>query len=138
MTNFNRPIHLYKFTITLFAIFFLSTTIVPTVLASNSRIDLADAVILVPEKLSQVESNAIDLLLDEVEKRTLIRWKTVNTWPNDPVPVIAIAQAESIQTIAQTIGECPRRPQTTHPRRGRLSNSHPIQQWCAVIDCRRS
>ncbi len=103
MTIFNHPNHLYKCVVTLFAIFFLSITIVPTVLSSNSRIDLADAVVVVPEELSRVESNAVDLLLDEVEKRTLIRWKTVNTWPNDPVPVIAIAQAESIQTIAKPL-----------------------------------
>ncbi len=69
--------------------------------AAQLDIQLEQAVLVVPKKLTGVESNAIDLLLDEVEKRTLIRWEVTDTWSKGSKPVIAIAKADAIQKIAK-------------------------------------
>ncbi|MGC9329639.1 MAG: hypothetical protein ACP5I1_18530, partial [Candidatus Hinthialibacter sp.] len=78
---------------------FLTLLFIPGALGADPRINLEHAVIVVPANQFRVELNAVDMLLDEVEKRTLIRWKVMNAWPQDPVPVIAIAQADSLQKI---------------------------------------
>ena len=57
-------------------------------------LDLRDAVVVTVAGMPGPEQAAVDLLLDEVEARTIIRWKVVHDWPADPsVPVVAVGTA---------------------------------------------
>jgi hypothetical protein len=62
--------------------------------------DLRRAVVVVPSTLSRPEQKAVQLLVDEVQKRTLIRWPVVHSWPADAVPVVAIGPASSLTAFA--------------------------------------
>ena len=62
--------------------------------AQEQVVDLRDAVVVTAAELSGPEAAAVDLLLDEVEKRTIIRWDVVHEWPADlSIPVLAVGQA---------------------------------------------
>ncbi len=63
--------------------------------AGPELLDLADAVVVTSASISERESAAVDLLLDEVEKRTIVRWKVAHEWPGDATPVVAIGTVES-------------------------------------------
>jgi hypothetical protein len=58
--------------------------------APASTLDLRRAVVVCPAQLSKPEAKALDLLIEEVQKRTLIRWKLAQAWPSDSTPVIAV------------------------------------------------
>ena len=66
-----------------------------TAAARPELLDLREAVVVTSARLSEPESAAIDLLLDEVEKRSIIRWEIVHQWPADATPVIAVGTAAS-------------------------------------------
>ena len=62
--------------------------LVVTILGSSLRaagpemLDLAGAVVYAPKNMSPREKTAVRMLVEEVEKRTMIRWKTATTLPN--------------------------------------------------------
>jgi hypothetical protein len=66
----------------------------------GAELDLAKAVVVAPADLSGPESKAVDLLVDEVRKRTWIRWDVAHTWPADSVPVIAVGPAAALKSFA--------------------------------------
>ena len=68
--------------------------------AAGGDVDLSKAVIVSPSNLSKAEAKAVAMLVDEVQKRTLIRWELVHAWPNDAVPVIAVGPEASRETFA--------------------------------------
>lgn len=68
--------------------------------ASVSAVDLSGAVLVCPRELSVQESHAIDLLLDEIEKRTLIRWEVTNEWPSGSGPVVAVGPRDKVEGFA--------------------------------------
>jgi len=63
-------------------------------------IDLSKAVVILPQELAGPERKAITLLVEEVEKRTRIRWKRCTTWPTAKVPVIAVGLASALEAFA--------------------------------------
>jgi hypothetical protein len=65
--------------------------------ARGADLDLAKAVIVVPSNLTGPESKAVNLLVEEVQKRSLIRWEVLHAWPADSVPVIAIGPTSSLK-----------------------------------------
>ncbi|MDA2924014.1 hypothetical protein MYX65_05055 [Acidobacteria bacterium AH-259-L09] len=62
----------------------------PSLVQAKAWVDLSEGVIVIPENLSKVEENAVDLLREEVEKRTLIRLEVRSQWPASSIPVIAV------------------------------------------------
>jgi hypothetical protein len=69
-------------------------TLIPGVAgAEPDLLDLRDAVVVTAAQLTGPESAAVDLLLDEIEKRSIIRWEVAHTWPGDATPVVAIGTA---------------------------------------------
>ncbi|MFO1021325.1 MAG: hypothetical protein U0903_11600 [Planctomycetales bacterium] len=71
--------------------------LVVTILGSSLRaagpemLDLAGAVVYAPKNMSPREKTAVRMLVEEVEKRTMIRWKTATTLPSfGNHPVIAV------------------------------------------------
>jgi hypothetical protein len=63
-------------------------------------LDFTRAVVVAPPNLSGPENKAIAMLIEEVEKRSQIRWQRVNAWPTDETPVIAIGQGFALKPIA--------------------------------------
>src|SRR5262245_20203847 len=65
-----------------------------------AELDLHKSVIVSPDNLSKQEKKALTLVVEEVQKRTLIRWEIRSTWPAEPVPVIAIGPASNLAQFA--------------------------------------
>ncbi|HEX3728029.1 MAG TPA: hypothetical protein VHV08_17380, partial [Pirellulales bacterium] len=53
--------------------------------------DLSRAVVVTPENFSGPQSKAVEMLVDEVHKRTGIRWPVTHAWPSGDAPVVAVA-----------------------------------------------
>lgn len=62
-------------------------------------LDLSRAVVLAPAGLSRIEKKAVTLLVEEVEKRSQIRWEVRTDSPSNGVPVIALGQSEVLQGV---------------------------------------
>ena len=56
-------------------------------------IDLTSAVVVHPPDLSGPGGKAIDMLVEEVEKRSRIRWTRSSKWPSTPAPVVVVGHA---------------------------------------------
>src|SRR5947209_5339495 len=65
-----------------------------------AELDLRRAVLVTSPNLSKSESKAVTMLLDEVQKRTLVRWETAQAWPADGTSVVAVGPAASLQAFA--------------------------------------
>jgi hypothetical protein len=64
------------------------------------ELDLHKAVVVCPGNLSKQENKTVALLVEEVQKRTLIRWEVASTWPTESVPVIAVGPASRLSDFA--------------------------------------
>jgi len=62
-------------------------------MTANAEIDLTGAVVVAPADFSGPENKAVQMLIEEVEKRTQIRWRRVNDAPGEGVPFISINRA---------------------------------------------
>ena len=65
--------------------------------------ELNAAVVVSPADVSRPEQKAVEMLLDEVEKRTLIRWNVVHEWPTAAQAVIAVGTSSSLAVCAKPI-----------------------------------
>src|SRR5436190_370505 len=65
-----------------------------------AELDLNKAVVVSPNAVSKQEKRALALLVEEVEKRTLVRWEVSSAWPGESTPVIAVGQASSLAQFA--------------------------------------
>jgi len=80
---------------------------------SQAAIDLTNAVIAAPSTLSGPENKAVQMLIEEVERRTQIRWQRADKAPLGGVPIINIGRAANgaslpregykIQTVGNVI-----------------------------------
>ena len=68
--------------------------------AQASPLDLRRAVIVCPAQLSKPERKALDLLLEEVQKRTRVRWELAHGWPADSIPVLAVGPVAQLADFA--------------------------------------
>jgi hypothetical protein len=68
--------------------------------SQSNAIDLSQAVVVVPPDLSGPENKAVTMLMEEVEKRTRIRWESTTTWPSKETPVIAVGPASALRAFA--------------------------------------
>ena len=64
-------------------------------------VDLNRATVVVPQNLTGPETKAVTMLVEEVQKRTQIRWPIVHQWPAGEVPVIAIGPAAAFPVFAR-------------------------------------
>lgn len=69
-------------------------------LCRAGMLDLAEAVVVSPLELSSPERKAVEMLIDEVQKRTQIRWQHVHAWPSSSQPVIAVGPASALSSFA--------------------------------------
>jgi hypothetical protein len=68
--------------------------------AFSAPIDLRKCVVVAPATLSGPEMKAVQVLVEEVEKRTQVTLPVAHSWPADAVPVIAVGQAASLKSFA--------------------------------------
>lgn len=68
--------------------------------AATMDIDLSQAILITPATLSPQEQKAVDLLLDEVERRTGVRWPETHEWPAHPATVVAVGPKASLEAYA--------------------------------------
>jgi hypothetical protein len=74
------------------------------------EIDLTRAVILSPAKATAPEQKAVQLLQDEVAKRTWLHWPLVHAWPSEATAVIAICQADVLDSLTRSHLDAAARP----------------------------
>jgi hypothetical protein len=67
--------------------------------------DLTRAIVVTPPGLSPREQKAVEMLLDEVDKRTGIRWPVAHAWPNDGQPVVAVGPAKLLDQFAGPLAD---------------------------------
>lgn len=65
--------------------------------------DLSNAVILCPGEMSRRNQKAIDLLIDEVKKRTGLKMQLVKSMPSEGLPIIEIKKVDSNQLHSEQI-----------------------------------
>ena len=63
------------------------------------NLNLTDAVVIGATGGNEHEENAVAMLLDEVRKRTMVRWRRDCAWPSEPSAVIVIGQAENLNGV---------------------------------------
>jgi hypothetical protein len=93
----------HRITPLLAAVLALGSSTTPA-LAAEQLVDLTRAVVVTPAGLSGPEKKAVAMLADEMEKRTQLRWKQGETWPDESVPVIAIGQGTALQRLPNPVG----------------------------------
>ncbi|HOX38624.1 MAG TPA: hypothetical protein PL033_11595 [Candidatus Brocadiia bacterium] len=59
-------------------------------------LDLTNAVVVAPKGLSARERKAVDMLLDEAERRSRIRWSLTYEWPAGAAAVVAVGSRASL------------------------------------------
>lgn len=79
---------------------FTCALIVLACIQSAQAIDLTRARVVAPASLSRPEQKALQMLIDEVEKRTQIKWQASSSWPDDTTPVIALGQSSALNQLA--------------------------------------
>jgi hypothetical protein len=83
--------------------------------ALAGELDLHKAVIVSPDNISRQEKKALTLLVEEVQKRTLVRWEVKSAWPAESIPVLAVGQASSLSQFA---GAYEAKAKARHPSSG--------------------
>jgi len=71
----------------------------------SAALDLSKAVVVVPPNMSGPERKAVTMLLEEVDKRTQIRWECAASWPVTPEPVILVGPVAEMLSFAAEFGE---------------------------------
>src|SRR5882672_11481487 len=77
--------------------------ILPVKLVAAGALDLKDAVVVAPDALSGPGKKAVTMLVEEVERRTHIRWQRESAWPAKPSsaqPIIAVGNRSQIEALA--------------------------------------
>jgi hypothetical protein len=68
--------------------------------AAETSVGLENAAVLTAPNSSNLQSKAVQVLVEEVEKRALQRWNVVQEWPEETTPVIVVGSAETLDAVA--------------------------------------
>lgn len=90
-------------TISLSLIFatYLFVSSAPTAQAADAKLkDLTNAVVVAPDGLSPREKKAVTMLIDEVFKRTMVKWTLAKTLPaSGDTPIILVGPGSKIRSL---------------------------------------
>src|ERR1041384_3379347 len=78
----------------------LSLAILSSIAAHAALTDISHSVILTPPQLTAVEQQAVTMLIEEVEKRSQIRWERVTAWPQTNAAVIVVGPIAGLKDLA--------------------------------------
>lgn len=70
-------------------------------LAIAALVNLTNAVVFSPAGSSPLEQKAVSLLVEEVEKRTAVRWPVTSQWPPSTQPVILVSATSSFRRLRE-------------------------------------
>jgi hypothetical protein len=98
MSNFKLDDYLKKLAIGIF-IFSLNLAFAGIGFSqqANTYYDFSGAAIVIPDNLTETEQAAVDMLVDEVKKRTILELPTDHQWPDPDIPVIVIGTVASFK-----------------------------------------
>jgi len=68
--------------------------------AETTAINLNDAIVVSVDQSPKPEPKATQMLLEEVEKRSQIRWRHEHTWPTDGKTIIAVGTTGELKGLA--------------------------------------
>src|SRR5438067_13662232 len=68
-------------------------------LVRAAALDLTRATVLAPPGLTGPEAKAVQMLVEEVEKRSWVQWRRADAWPGGATPVIAVGRAEGLARL---------------------------------------
>lgn len=84
--QFNRPFHL-QFVV---AAYLLCAPL-------TKALDLKEAVLVSPPRSTSRETKAVQMLVEEIEKRSCVRLPTTNAWPKSEAPVILVGNQATLK-----------------------------------------
>ena len=104
-------------------------------------LDLSRAVVVTPPALTGPEHKAVELLVEDVARRSGIRWKVLSHWPAEPVPVVAVGSSSAAKAFtgpfAEFFGEATR-PRPAEGYRIRAEAKGPAVLLCGQRRPRRA
>ena len=86
----------------------------------NCALELRDAVVICPPQLQRSEQKAVQMLEEEAEKRSQIRWRQEAQWPQSGV-VVAVGPASRLKEFAGPFADQLQRDATNAPEGYHLS-----------------
>ena len=72
--------------------------------AEERMFDLSNAIILSASDAPGPERKAVQMLAEEVAKRSRLRWASENSWPTNNAPVIVVGNTTPLQSLAKSRG----------------------------------
>jgi hypothetical protein len=63
-------------------------------------LDLTRAVVVTPPTLTGPETKAVELLIEDVTRRSGVKWRVARGWPGEKTPVVAVGPVNSADTFA--------------------------------------
>src|SRR5262249_46162197 len=96
MREFRLPLHAVVFALVLLPSAALH--------APPATVDLTAAVVVTPHGLGSREQKGVEMLVEEVEKRSRVRWEQTTAWPAGAVPRIVVGPAEGVRQLAAAHG----------------------------------
>ena len=69
---------------------------------TGNIVDLSDAIVVSAGDAPGPERKAVQMLVEEVAKRTRLRWGRETSWPTNDAPVIVVGNVDSLQSFAKT------------------------------------
>src|SRR5690348_10854364 len=66
---------------------------------SAADLDLNRAVVVTPPNLSGPAAKAAQMLVEEVEARSMVRWERSEAWPAAGMPVVVIGPADEVRKL---------------------------------------
>src|SRR6058998_2079577 len=83
---------------------FLISPLSAAVGAAQTILDLSNAIIISADDAPGPEHKAVQMLAEEVAKRTRLRWAHGTSWPANDASVILVGNTTSLQSLAQSRG----------------------------------
>jgi hypothetical protein len=87
-------------------------------------LDLSQAVVVAPATLSARERKAVQVLVEEVEKRTAFRWRIVGHLTPEQPSAVVVGSKEALRLIGSDLGLSPASGPATAPEGYRLRTAH--------------
>ncbi len=79
-----------------------------------ANIDLTRAVVVTPAGLSGPPAKAVQMLVEEVEQRSMVRWDPAEKWPAGGTPAVVVGPADGVRDLLDRQGV--RLPAAARPR----------------------
>jgi hypothetical protein len=72
--------------------------------AAQTMVDLSNAIVVAAQDAPSPERKAVQLLEEEMAKRTRLRWARATSWPTNDAPVIVVGNSAALQSFAKARG----------------------------------